>query len=87
MKKGSNFLVCKYVYHFVDGEYCRIGYFGNTMYLSAEYPSIAKVASLSNSFKVRMFVKSSEIVAWIDKHSNVVVRVIDYSIKQSKINF
>lgn len=87
MKKGKDCLVSKYVYRLEGDNYFRFDYFGKKMYLSAEFPSIAKIASISYSFKVYMLFDGRETTAWIDKHSNVIVRVIDNSIKQTKINF
>lgn len=88
MKKGKEHIVYKYVYKIDnDGEYSRIDYFGKKMYLSAEFPPFDHIAHTSRSFRIRQYVDTREVVGWTDKYKNVIVRVIDTSLSQTKLKF
>lgn len=90
MKKGKDCFVGKYVYHSFDGVFYRIDLInGHSVptQLSFDFPAVDVVATSYPQFKVVLNNGVQEITAWTDKHKNVVVRFIDKSIVQTKINF
>lgn len=89
MKKGKDYFVRRFVYRLINGCYYRENYInaGGPVALRFDFPYIDRILVLFPSIKLCMKKPGMEITAWIDKHNNLIVRIIDQSIVQTQIDF